>query len=59
MDFKTLRTKPKDALKKELESAQTLLKELQFKNSAHQLKQVREMRRVKKLIAQLMTLQSE
>lgn len=59
METKTLRTKTKEALRKELEEAQAHLKELQFKNSANQLKQVRQLRETKKTIARLLTLLSE
>lgn len=59
MDIKTLRSKTKEGLKHELEQARTHLKELQFKISANQLKQVREIRNVRKLIARIQTLLSQ
>lgn len=59
MDMKTLRSKSKEALQKELEEARVHLKELQFKNSANQLKQVRQIRQIRRLIAQVMTLLSQ
>lgn len=42
-------------LRQELEDTRTKLKELQFKNSANQLKQVRQMREAKKEIARILT----
>lgn len=42
-------------LERELEEARVHLKELQFKNSANQLKQVRQIRETKKQIARLFT----
>ncbi len=59
MDIKTLRTKSKDVLKKELEEIRTHLKELEFKNSSNQLKQVRQIRETKKTIARILTLLSQ
>ncbi len=56
MDMKTLRAKSKESLSKDLEEARVHLKELEFKNSANQLKQVRQIRETKKMIARLFTL---
>ncbi len=58
MDIKTLRSKTKEGLTHELEQSQMHLKELQFKNSANQLKQVRQIRETKKTIARIQTLLS-
>jgi ribosomal protein L29 len=59
MDMKTLRAKSNDVLTQELTQAQTHLKSLQFKLSANQLKNVREYRKTKQLIARLQTLLKE
>jgi large subunit ribosomal protein L29 len=59
MDIKTLRSKTKEELLHELEQAKVHLKELQFKNSASQLKQVRQIRETKKTIARIQTLLSQ
>lgn len=56
MDLKTLRQKSREGLTQELENAQAHLKELLFKRSSNQLKNVREIRQVKKLIARIQTL---
>ncbi len=59
MDAKTLRGKNAKALQKELEDAHTHLKELEFKRSSNQLKQVREIRATKKTIARIHTIVGE
>ncbi len=59
MDIKTLRSKSKEGLIHELKDAKTHLKELQFKNSASQLKQVRQIREIKKTIARIQTILSQ
>lgn len=59
MDIKTLRAKTKISLQQDLTDAKAHLKELEFKNSAHQLKQVRQIRETKKTIARLITLLSQ
>ncbi len=56
MDAKTLRGKNAKALQKELEDAQTHLKELEFKRSSNQLKNVRDLRATKKTIARIRTI---
>lgn len=58
MDIKTLRAKTPASLTQELADAQKQLKDLEFQNSAHQLKQVRQIRETKKTIARLHTLMS-
>ena len=59
MDMKTLRSKTTQGLERELEEAQQHLKELRFKLSSHQLKNVREVRKVRQTIAQLKTILKE
>ncbi len=58
MDIKTLRAKTPVSLAQELADTQKQLKDLEFQNSAHQLKQVRQIREIKKTIARLHTLMS-
>lgn len=58
MDVKTLRQKTPDALKKDLADAHAHLKELAFKRSSNQLKNVREIREIKKLVARINTVLS-
>lgn len=55
MDFKTLKTKSKESLLKELDEARTQKKALEFSVSANQLKNVREIRKTKKMIAHMLT----
>ncbi len=59
MDTKALRSKSTEALQTELSEAQTHLKSLDFKLAANQLKNVRESRKTKQLIARLQTLINE
>ncbi len=59
MDAKTLRTKTVQGLERELEEAQEQLKELRFKLSSHQLKNVREVRKVRQGIARIKTVLKE
>ncbi|MFA4845507.1 MAG: 50S ribosomal protein L29 [Patescibacteria group bacterium] len=59
MDIKTLRPKSVEVLLEELCQAQTHLKSLDFKLAANQLKNVRESRKTKELIARLQTLLKE
>jgi ribosomal protein L29 len=59
MDIKTLRAKTKEAQEKELQQAQAHLKELQFGLSSHQLKNVRDVRKTKQLIARIETILKE
>ena len=56
MDVKTLRTKSVPNLIQEIKDAQIRLKELRFKRSSNQLKQVREMRHLRKTIARINTI---
>lgn len=56
MDTKALRSKSTETLATELSQAQTHLKSLDFKLAANQLKNVRESRKTKQLIARLQTL---
>lgn len=59
MDIKTLKLKSVGVLCEELSQAQTHLKSLDFKLAANQLKNVRESRKTKQLIARLQTLLKE
>lgn len=56
MDAKTLRAKKSEILVKEMGEAQARLKELRFKVSTNQLKDVREMRELKRGIARMKTI---
>lgn len=56
MDFKEITTKSEDELKKLLEDSRDKERELRFKDSNHQLKNVREIRNLKKSIARILTL---
>jgi len=56
MEFKELSEKNDSELKKLLENNQEKVRELRFKDSNKQLKNVREIRSVKKMIAQTLTL---
>ena len=56
MDVKSLRAKSAAILLKEIGEAQTRLKELRFKVSTNQLKDVREMRELKRGIARMKTI---
>ena len=56
MDTKTLRTKSVPNLMQEIQDAQNRLKELRFKHSSNQLKQVREIRYLKRKIARIKTI---
>jgi ribosomal protein L29 len=58
MDTKTLRAKNPEALIKDLEEAQARLKELRFKVSSSQIKNVREIRALKRSIARMKTILS-
>jgi ribosomal protein L29 len=59
MDAATLRSKSRSNLQKELDDARARLKELQFKRSSNQLKDVRSVRETRKLIARLHTILRE
>jgi ribosomal protein L29 len=56
MDFKELTTKDQKELQKLLDLNREKLRDLRFKNSNKQLKNIREIRVVKELIAQILTL---
>lgn len=59
MDAKTLRQKTKDALVRELMDSKEKLKTLEFKLSSNQVKNVREVRVIKKTIARIKTVLKE
>ncbi len=56
MEFKELKTKNSQELQKLLSVNQEKLRELRFKDSNKQLKNVREIRATRNLIAQILTL---
>ncbi len=56
MDFKEITTKNEEELKKLLEDSQEKERELRFKDSNRQLKNVREIRNLKKDIARISTI---
>ena len=56
MEFKELISKEKSELEKLLTSNRAKLRELRFKDSNKQLKNIREIRVVRNLIAQVLTL---
>lgn len=56
MDAKTLRSKNAVILVKEMAEAQARLKQLRFKVSTNQLKDVREIRELKRTIARMKTI---
>jgi ribosomal protein L29 len=56
MEFKELTTKDSKELQKLLSVNQEKLRELRFKDSNKQLKNIREIRVVRNLIAQILTL---
>lgn len=56
MEFKELKTKDKQELQKLLVVNREKLRELRFKDSNKQLKNIREIRVVRNLIAQVLTL---
>jgi ribosomal protein L29 len=56
MDVKNLRSKTEQGLKKELEDAKAHLKQLMFKVSANQLRNVRDIRVTKQAIARIETI---
>ena len=56
MDFKELQTKSEAELQKLLGQSREKLRELRFKDSNKQLKNVREIRIVKEQIAQVLTI---
>jgi ribosomal protein L29 len=59
MDTKSLRAKNPEVLSEEKQKAQTRIKELRFKISSNQWKDVREVRELKRLIARINTLLGE
>ncbi len=59
MDFKEIKTKSEEELRKELENAREKERELRFKDSNKQLKNVREIRQQKKFIARILTILSK
>lgn len=56
MEFKELKTKDSKELQKLLSANQEKLRELRFKDSNKQLKNIREIRVMRNLIAQILTL---
>ncbi len=56
MKFSELRKKPKEELQKILEDDREKLRQLRFDLSAGKVKNVREIRNIKKEIAQILTL---
>ncbi len=56
MDKKELKTKDTQELNKLLQLNREKLRDLRFKDSNKQLKNIREIRAVKKLIAQILTI---
>ncbi|MFA6995276.1 MAG: 50S ribosomal protein L29 [Patescibacteria group bacterium] len=56
MEFKELQTKSSDDLLKLLNVNREKLRDLRFKDSNKQLKNIREIRELKQLIAQILTL---
>lgn len=59
MMIKELREKTTEELKDLLVDSQKKLRELRFKDSTNQLKSVRDVRKNRKLIAQILTLLNE
>lgn len=56
MDFKEIQNKSDEDLKKLIEESREKERELRFKDSNRQLKNVREIRTIKKNIARVLTL---
>ena len=59
MDFKELKSKTEKELKQFLSESRDKLRDLRFKDANKQLKDVREIRVVKKVIARVLTLLSK
>lgn len=59
MDFKEITTKSEEDLRKLLEDGREKERELRFKDSNKQLKNVREIRQQKKFIARVLTILSK
>ncbi len=55
MKYDEINVKPKPELQKFLKEQRTKERELRFKISAQQMKNVREIRKIKKIIARIMT----
>ncbi len=56
MDFKELKTKTEKELKQFIAESRDKLRDLRFKDANKQLKNVREIRKIKKEIARVLTL---
>jgi ribosomal protein L29 len=56
MDFKELTTKDQTTLRQLLDAAREKLRDLRFKDSNKQLKNIREIRATKQQVAQILTL---
>ena len=56
MKFAELKNKPEAELKKTLSELRDKLRDLRFKTASKQLKNVREVRQIKKTIARILTL---
>lgn len=56
MDFKELTTKDQTTLRQLLDAAREKLRDLRFKDSNKQLKNIREIRATKEQVAQILTL---
>lgn len=59
MDFKELKSKTEKELKQFLGESRDKLRDLRFKDANKQLKNVREIREIKKIIARALTLLSK
>lgn len=56
MEYKELKTKSENELQKLLAESRDKLRDLRFKDANKQLKNVREIRKVREMIARIMTL---
>ena len=59
MEFKELQTKDKADLQKMLSANQEKLRDLRFKDSNKQLKNIREIRLVRQMVARILTILSK
>jgi len=59
MDIKELKSKTKKELRQFLGESRDKLRDLRFKDANKQLKNVREIRKIKKIIARVLTLLSK
>jgi large subunit ribosomal protein L29 len=59
MDLTELRQKSKNELQKTLQSSQERLRQLRFDLAAGKIKNVREIRKIKKEIARILTIEAE